>query len=70
MRTSPMKTSSTTKTESLMHDPLFVMTETIHRLETEVNRWKNIAGIMHQAIIDGDCDMARNHYEISSDKTI
>lgn len=53
-----------------MDDPLLVMTHAIHRLQAERDRWKNIAGIMHQAIIDGDCDMARKHYETSSDKAI
>jgi len=46
-----------------MSDPLHTMTETIHRLEEEVRKWKNIAGIMHEAIQEGDCEGARIHYE-------
>jgi hypothetical protein len=46
-----------------MRDPLLTMTEAIHRLEEEVRKWKNIAGIMHEAIQEGDCEGARIHYE-------
>lgn len=46
-----------------MQDPLSVMTEHIKRLETELKRWKNIAGIMHEYIQEGDCNGAKQHYE-------
>jgi hypothetical protein len=46
-----------------MQDPLSVMTQHIKRLEEEVRKWKNIAGIMHEAIQEGDCEGARIHYE-------
>jgi hypothetical protein len=46
-----------------MQDPLSVMTEHIKRLEEELKKWKNIAGIMHEAIQEGDCEGARIHYE-------
>jgi hypothetical protein len=50
-----------------MHDPLFVMTQAIHRLEEEVNKWKNVAGLMHVAILEGNCDNARRVYEEHAD---
>jgi len=46
-----------------MQDPLSVMTQHIKRLEEEVRKWRNIAGIMHEAIQEGDCEGARIHYE-------
>ncbi len=46
-----------------MQDPLSVMTQHIKRLEEEVRKWKNIAGIIHEAIQEGDCEGARIHYE-------
>jgi cob(I)alamin adenosyltransferase len=46
-----------------MRDPLLVMTEHIKRLEEEVRKWKNIAGIMHEFIQEGDCKGAKQHYE-------
>jgi hypothetical protein len=46
-----------------MQDPLSVMTQHIKRLEEELKKWKNIAGIMHEAIQEGDCEGARIHYE-------
>jgi hypothetical protein len=46
-----------------MHDPLFVMTQAIHRLEEEVNKWKNVAGLMHEFIQEGDPQGAKQHYE-------
>ena len=46
-----------------MQDPLSVMSEHIKRLEAEVNKWKNIAGIMHEAIQEGDCASAKRYYE-------
>ena len=46
-----------------MRDPLLTMTEAIHRLEEEVRKWKNIAGIMHEAIQEGDCASAKRYYE-------
>lgn len=32
-------------------------------LRGEVNRWKNLAGIMHEAIREGDCQAAKSYYE-------
>ena len=46
-----------------MQDPLSVMTEHIHRLDAEVTRWKNIAGIMHEYLQEGDPKGAKEHYE-------
>jgi hypothetical protein len=46
-----------------MQDPLLTMTEHIHRLEAEVTRWKNIAGIMHEYLQEGDPKGAKEHYE-------
>jgi hypothetical protein len=50
-----------------MRDPLLVMTEHIKRLEEEIRKWKNVAGLMHVAIIEGDCDNARRVYEEHAD---
>jgi hypothetical protein len=46
-----------------MQDPLSVMTQHIKRLEEELKKWKNIAGIMHEFIQEGDYEGARIHYE-------
>jgi hypothetical protein len=46
-----------------MQDPLSVMSEHIKRLEEELKKWKNIAGIMHEFIQEGDCKGAKQHYE-------
>jgi len=56
-----------TRTASHMRDPLLVMTEHIKRLEEEVRKWKNVAGLMHVAIIESDCDNARRVYEEHAD---
>jgi hypothetical protein len=57
-----------------MKDPLFVMTEHINRLndeitqlKAEIQKWKNITGIMHEALREGDPDGARLHYEENAD---
>lgn len=53
-----------------MKDPLFVMTEHINRLNDEitqlkaaVQKWKDIAGIMHEYLQEGDPKGAKEHYE-------
>lgn len=46
-----------------MQDPLLTMTQHIQRLEEELRKWKNIAGIMHEFIQEGDCNGAKQHYE-------
>jgi hypothetical protein len=46
-----------------MQDPLSVMTEHIKKLDAEVQKWKDIAGIMHEFIQEGDCKGAKQHYE-------
>lgn len=62
-----MKTHLNTRTASHMRDPLSVMTEHIKRLDAEVNKWKNVAGLMHVAILEGDCENARSIYEEHAD---
>lgn len=44
-------------------DPITTLTASVKELKEEVNRWRNIAGIMHEAIQEGDCEGARIHYE-------
>jgi hypothetical protein len=39
------------------------MTEHIKKLDAEVQKWKDIAGIMHEFIQEGDCKGAKQHYE-------
>jgi len=53
-----------------MKDPLFVMTEHINRLndeitqlKAEIQKWKNITGIMHEVLREGDPKGAKEHYE-------
>ena len=46
-----------------MQDPLSVMTEHIKKLDAEVQKWKDIAGIMHEYLQEGDPKGAKQHYE-------
>jgi hypothetical protein len=41
----------------------FEASNMIEALRKEVNRWKNTAGIMHEALHEGDFDSAKSYYE-------
>lgn len=44
-------------------DPITTMAAEIKRLKQEVDRWRNMAGIMHEFIQEGDPQGAKQHYE-------
>lgn len=44
-------------------DPITILSATVKELKEEVNRWRNIAGIMHEALQEGDCESAKSYYE-------
>lgn len=44
-------------------DPLTTLTASVKKLRAEVDRWKNIAGIMHEYLQEGDPKGAKEHYE-------
>ncbi len=44
-------------------DPITTMAAEIKRLKQEIDRWRNVAGIMHEFIQEGDCKGAKQHYE-------
>jgi len=44
-------------------DSMITLSAEVNKLKEELNRWRNIAGIMHEAIQEGDCEGARIHYE-------
>lgn len=44
-------------------DPITTLTAAVKKLQQEVDRWKNLAGIMHEAIQEGDPASAKTYYE-------
>jgi hypothetical protein len=43
------------------------LNDEITQLKAEIQKWKNITGIVHEALREGDPDGARLHYEENAD---
>jgi len=58
-----LEITETEEEEEMNQDSMITLSAEVNKLKEELNRWRNIAGIMHEAIQEGDCEGARIHYE-------